>query len=47
MMGRRKEGQRLVDHFCFPPLKMLLGFCPPRAIQIESTEDESGKALYW
>ena len=47
VMGRRKEGQRLVDHFCFPPLKMLLSFCPSRAIQIESTEDKSGKAVYW
>ena len=47
MMGRRKDGQRPVDHFYFPPLKMFLSFCPPRAIQIESTEYESGKALYW
>ena len=47
VMGRRKEGQRLVDHFCFPPLKMLLSFCPSRVIQIESTEDKSGKAVYW
>ena len=47
VMGRRKVGQRLVDHFCFPPLKMPLVFCPKRAIQIESTEDKSGKAVYW
>lgn len=47
VMGRRKVGQRLVDHFCFPPLKMPLAFCPKRAIQIESTEDKSGKAVYW
>ena len=32
VMGRRKVGQRLVDHFCFPPLKMPLAFCPKRAI---------------
>ena len=47
VMGRRKVGQRLVDHFCFPSLKMPLAFCPKRAIQIESTKDKSGKAVYW